>query len=1066
MSGSAVRWAIRNAPAMNMMVVAVLVVGTISAFLLRREVFPQFELEIILVSVPYPGASPDEVESGICQKVEEAVRSVDGIRKVTSVAAEGAANVVIEVRSDVPSVQKVLNEVKSQIDRIPSFPDLAEEPEVQQITFRNKAITVGVVQGPSVAADAELQLREIAEQVRDDLLGIPEISQAEITGERKFQIDVEVPERTLREYGLTLGDVARRIRARNLELPGGTIRDQGETYLLRGKDKRVLGKEIAEIPLVTRPDGVVLRVSDLGQVRDEFVDTTSISRINGQPGLAIDVTAASREDLLAMSDAVKRYIREKQLPAGYSFTVWGDTSVEVRDRLDLLIRNGLQGLILVFVILSLFLDLKLAFWVAMGIPISLLGACAVLLQFDQTLNMLSLFSFLIALGIVVDDAIVIGENVYTHRAMGKSPLQAAIDGTIEVVPSVFSSVATTVFAFVPMFFVTGVMGKFFAVMPLAVIAILTISLLEACFALPCHLGHGNGRPSPLTGWLNAGTTWVLETFLRVVYAPVIRFCATFPAITVSGAVAFLLLSASLVTSGTVPSIFFPKLDAPEVIAKVIFPDGTPARITDAATLRVEQAIQQINQQHSVPGRPLVKVTHRMVGLVRDNAPGGGQTTEGSHAGSVYAELVDSGLRELTSEQVVQAWRDAVGSIPGAETLTFGSQSRGPGGKPIEFKLLAATENMQQLEQAVEETKQRLAGFRGIYDVSDDSTPGKWELQLREKPGAVALGVPLDSIARTVRASYYGEEVMRLQRGRHEVKLMVRYPESDRQTLARFDDIRVDAGDGIQRPITELADVNVTRGYSEINRIDQKRSITISADINEKLGNAKEIVASMRSEFMPQLLQKYPGLRVRWEGQQEQDEESVRSLGIGLFVALLAMYVLLTMEFTSYGQPLVVMAVIPFGIVGAVIGHWVMGLPLTLFSTLGLVALTGIVVNDSIVLVDFINGAVRSGVPLEQAVLQAGSRRFRPVMLTSLTTIAGLAPILTETSFQAQLVIPMAASLCFGLATSTILVLVLVPVFYLIYARIFGVSVDAVTAAERSADELAGNPPVTAAQPTG
>ncbi|MFM7165570.1 MAG: efflux RND transporter permease subunit [Planctomycetaceae bacterium] len=1066
MSGSAVRWAIRNAPAMNMMVVAVLVVGTISAFLLRREVFPQFELEIILVSVPYPGASPDEVESGICQKVEEAVRSVDGIRKVTSVAAEGAANVVIEVRSDVPSVQKVLNEVKSQIDRIPSFPDLAEEPEVQQITFRNKAITVGVVQGPSVAADAELQLREIAEQVRDDLLGIPEISQAEITGERKFQIDVEVPERTLREYGLTLGDVARRIRARNLELPGGTIRDQGETYLLRGKDKRVLGKEIAEIPLVTRPDGVVLRVSDLGQVRDEFVDTTSISRINGQPGLAIDVTAASREDLLAMSDAVKRYIREKQLPAGYSFTVWGDTSVEVRDRLDLLIRNGLQGLILVFVILSLFLDLKLAFWVALGIPISLLGACAVLLQFDQTLNMLSLFSFLIALGIVVDDAIVIGENVYTHRAMGKSPLQAAIDGTIEVVPSVFSSVATTVFAFVPMFFVTGVMGKFFAVMPLAVIAILTISLLEACFALPCHLGHGNGRPSPLTGWLNAGTTWVLETFLRVVYAPVIRFCATFPAITVSGAVAFLLLTASLVTSGAVPSIFFPKLDAPEVIAKVIFPDGTPARITDAATLRVEQAIQQINQQHSVPGRPLVKVTHRMVGLVRDNAPGGGQTTEGSHAGSVYAELVDSGQRELTSEQVVQAWRDAVGSIPGAETLTFGSQSRGPGGKPIEFKLLAATENMQQLEQAVEETKQRLAGFRGIYDVSDDSTPGKWELQLREKPGAVALGVPLDSIARTVRASYYGEEVMRLQRGRHEVKLMVRYPESDRQTLARFDDIRVDAGDGIQRPITELADVNVTRGYSEINRIDQKRSITISADINEKLGNAKEIVASMRSEFMPQLLQKYPGLRVRWEGQQEQDEESVQSLGIGLFVALLAMYVLLTMEFTSYGQPLVVMAVIPFGIVGAVLGHWAMGLPLTLFSTLGLVALTGIVVNDSIVLVDFINGAVRSGVPLEQAVLQAGSRRFRPVLLTSLTTIAGLAPILTETSFQAQLVIPMAASLCFGLATSTILVLVLVPVFYLIYARIFGVSVDAVTAAERSADELAGNPPVTAAQPTG
>ncbi len=1047
MSGSMVRWAIKNTPAMNTILVAVLAVGVLSAFMLRREVFPQFELEIVLVTVPYPGASPDEVESGICQKIEEAVRSVDGIKKVTSVAAEGAANVVIELRSDVPSVQKVLNEVQSQIDRIPSFPDLAEEPEVQQVTFRNKAITVGVIQENSDAPDAELQLREITEQVRDDLLLIPQISQAEITGERKYQIDVEIPEKTLRQYGLTLTDVSRRIRLRNLELPGGTIRDQGETYLLRGKDKRVLGEEISSIPLITRPDGVVLKISDLGKVKDEFVDTTSISRINGKPGLAIDVNAASREDLLAMADSVKDYVKEKKLPSGYSFAIWGDSSIEVRDRLDLLVRNGMQGLILVFVILALFLDLKLAFWVAMGIPISLLGACAVLWQFDQTLNMLSLFSFLIALGIVVDDAIVIGENVYAHRQMGKSPLRAAIDGTIEVVPSVFSSVATTIFAFVPMFFVTGVMGKFFAVMPLAVIAILMISLLEASFILPCHLAHGSGKPSPFTSGLNRLTNWVLDHFITRYYQPVVNFCVRNPAITVSSSISVLLLAASLVTSGKVPSIFFPKLDAPEVMAKVIFPDGTPSRVTEAATERVEKAIAAINQKYSTPGRPLILATHRMVGIVKDDAPGGGQTTEGSHVGSVYAQLVDSGLRDATSEQVVQEWRNSVGSIAGVETLTFGSQSRGPGGKPIEFKLLASATNMKDLEQAVEETKQKLATYKGVFDVSDDSRPGKWELQLREKQNAVALGVPLESIARTVRASYYGEEVMRLQRGRHEVKLMVRYPEEDRKSLARFDDIRVDGGDGIQRPITELADVSVSRGYSEINRIDQKRSITISSDISEKDGNAKEIVKDLQAKFMPALLEKYPALRVRWEGQQEQDQESVRSLGIGLAIALLAMYVLLTMEFTSYGQPMVVMAVIPFGIVGAILGHWAMGLPLTLFSTLGLVALTGIVVNDSIVLVDFINSAVRSGMPLNQAVLEAGARRFRPVLLTSLTTIAGLAPILTETSFQAQLVIPMAASLCFGLMTSTVLVLVLVPTFYLLYARIFGVTVDSVTAAE-------------------
>jgi multidrug efflux pump subunit AcrB len=1038
MTASAVRWAIRNTPAVNTLVLAVLVVGTLSAFMLRREVFPQFELEIVLVQVPYPGASPDEVESGICQKIEEAVRSVDGISKVTSIASEGSGSIVIEVRSDVPSVQKVLNEIQSQIDRIPSLPDLAEEPEVQQITLRNKAISVGVVQQDSAAPDAELKLRELTEQVRDDLLLIPEISQAEINGERKYQIDVEIPERRLREYGLTLTDVSRRIRQRNLELPGGTIRDEGETYLLRGRDKRVLGAEIAAIPLITQPGGVVLTVGDLGVVRDEFVDTTSISRINGRPGLAIDVSAASREDLLAMADAVRKYVREKSLPPGYSFAVWGDTSVEVRDRLNLLLRNGMQGLILVFVILALFLDLKLAFWVALGIPISLLGACAVLLQFDQTLNMLSLFSFLIALGIVVDDAIVIGENVYSHRAMGKTPLQAAIDGTIEVVPSVFSSVATTIFAFVPMFFVTGVMGKFFAVIPLAVITILAISLTEACFALPCHLAHDSGRPSPFTIGLNRGTNFVLDTFIRIVYQPIIRFSAGNPAITVSIAVAFLLLSAALVTSGTVPSVFFPKLDAPEVMATVIFPDGTPSRITDAATARIEQAILDINRRHSTPDKPLIVVTHRMVGMVRENAPGGGQVTEGSHAGSVYAELVDAGLRDATSEQIIQEWRAAVGAVPGVEKLTFGSQARGPGGKPIEFKLLASNQEMQQLEQAVEETKVKLAGYTGVFDVSDDSTPGKWELQLTEKQRAQPLGIPLETIARTVRAAYYGEEVMRLQRGRHEVKLMVRYPQADRRAIGRFEDIRVDGGDGVQRPITELADVKVTRGYSEINRIDQKRSITISSDLDESRGNAKTIVADLRADFIPTLLKKYPAVRVRWEGQQEQDEESVQSLGIGLFIALIAMYVLLTMEFTSYGQPLVVMAIIPFGIVGAVLGHWVMDLPLTLFSTLGLVALTGIIVNDSIVLVDFLNSAVRSGTPLEQAVLQAGARRFRPVMLTSLTTIAGLAPILAETSFQAQLVIPMAASLCFGLMTSTVLVLVLVPTFYLIYARTFGI----------------------------
>ncbi|MEZ6059273.1 MAG: efflux RND transporter permease subunit [Planctomycetaceae bacterium] len=1038
-----VAWAISQTPAMNTVMVAILVVGLFSGFTLRREEFPQFDLEMILVTVPYPGASPEEVENGICQKIEEAVRSVDGIKKVTSVAAEGAGNIVIEVKTDVPSVQKVLNEVQSEIDRIPSFPDLSEQPEVQQVTFRNTAIRVGVIQENSQAPDSELKLREVTERVRDDLLQIPQVSVAEIAGERKYQIDVEIPEKTLREYGLTLTDVARRIRMRNLELPGGNIRDRGETYLLRGKNKRVLGDDIAQIPLITRRDGVVLTVEDLGTVQDEFVDTTSISRINSMPGMAIEVKAASREDLIAMADAVKKYVATEKLPPGYSFTTWGDSSVNVRDRLDLLVRNGAQGLVLVFLVLALFLEFRLAFWVALGIPISVLGACAVLWQFDQTLNMLSLFAFLIALGIVVDDAIVIGENIYAHRQHGKSCVQAAIDGTAQVVPSVVSSVATTVFAFTPMFFVTGVMGKFFAVLPVAMIAMLLISLFESIFILPCHLAHGSKKPFFLTAGLNRLTDRCLSLFISRIYVPVSRFCVRNPAITLSAAVALLMLSLTLVTSGKVPRVLFPKLDAPEISSTVIFPDGTPSRVTDEATKKVEDAIMEINRrQIAETGRPLLTVVHRLVGRVSGGGgPGaaGGAVTEGSHAGSVQVQLVDNTERSVTSHAIVDAWREAVGTIPGVETLTFGTRSGGPGGKPIEFKLLAAAEHMDELEAAIEDAKRELQKFRGVFDVADDSRPGKWELQLREAPNAISMGVPLDSIARTVRASYYGEEVMRLQRGRHEVKLMVRYPEEDRRSLANFDDVRVDAGDGIQRPITELADVSVSRGYSEINRIDQRRSITISADVDEQQAVASEIVDELQASFMPTLLKNYPHLRVRWEGQREQDIESVGSLATGLAVALLATFVLLTVEFNSYGQPLVVMAVIPFGMVGAIWGHFFMGLPLTLFSMLGLVALTGVVVNDSIVLVDFINQRTRGGTPLEQAVLEAGQRRFRPVLLTSLTTIAGLLPILTEKSFQAQLVIPMATSLCFGLMLATVLVLVLVPTLYQIYGHTFGIT---------------------------
>ena len=729
-------------------------------------------------------------------------------------------------------------------------------------------------------------------------------------------------------------------------------------------------------------------------------------------------------------------------------------------------------------------------------------------QMDQTLNMLSMFSFVIALGIVVDDAIVIGENIYAHREMDKSFLQAAVDGTYEVLPSVAASITTTVFAFTPMFFVTGVMGKFFAVMPLAVIAMLIISLLESTLILPCHLAHGGedekrtlslgGRilrsaivggmvhivcllvgtmlPSlraatmaaALMTWgfvllwivlgdvmlapfrrihdftdaLNSRMSRGLEFMITRIYLPLLRRALRFPAITCAIAIAVLLSSFSLVMNGSVPWVIFPKTDARRIEAKVVFPDGTPSRITDAATQKLEDAILRVNERYQADGQPLVTVTYRLVGQVSSSAPGGADDrTEGGHAGTVQAALVESTERSISSLDIVDEWREEVGAIAGAETLSFGSMGMGPGGTPIEFKLLADGDHMDDLEAAVEECKEYLARQQGVIDISDDSQPGKWEFQITVKDDARSLGVPLQDLAGTVRAAYYGEEVMRLQRGRHEVKLMVRYPQQERRSLADFDEVRIDTGDGTKRPLAEVAHVNIERGYSEINRVNQKRSITVTADIDESgakaadAPNAAQIVSEMSQSFMPELLERYPNVQVRWEGQQEQTVESMQSLFVGLGIALLATYVLLTMQFTSYIQPAIIMAVIPFGIIGALWGHALMGLPLTLFSVLGLVALTGVVVNDSIVLVDFTNARVNDGMPLEQALVESGRRRFRPVLLTSLTTVAGLAPILTEKSQQAQILIPMANSLCFGLLLATTLVLFLVPTFYSIYGRI-------------------------------
>jgi hydrophobic/amphiphilic exporter-1 (mainly G- bacteria), HAE1 family len=1046
-----VSWTIRNQPAMNTMVIAILLVGAMAFASMRREVFPEFELEIVLVTVPYPGATPDEVEEGICQKIEEACRSVEGIKKVTSVAQEGAGFCVFELRDSVKDVQKTLSEIRSEVDRIPSFPVLAEDPKVEQVTLRTPAIKVGVL-APDPATFGEVseeELRDVAEAVRDDLLSLPAVSAANLQGARDYEIDIEISEATLRKYGLSLQAVAEIVRRENLELPGGLIRGESGEILLRGKNKRYTGEEIAKLPLVTLPDGLVLTVGDLATVRDEFADVASTNQINGRPGMVVSVDRTSSEDLLAMVAAVKGYVGEASLPPGYELVTWADQSVDVRDRLDMLVFNGLQGLLIVFVVLALFLDLKIAFWVALGIPFSMLGTGMLMFTTDQTLNMLSMFAFLMAIGIVVDDAVVVSDNIERHRRMGKPLVQAAIDGTVEVIPSVTSSVMTTVITFMPLCFVSGVMGKFIAVMPFAFITSLLMSLVESTLVLPGHLAHEKSfvftilgivlypfrLVLPVVAWLQRGCDRGLKWVVRRIYSPLLDLAVEHRLSTLALAIGILLVALGIVRSGITPFELFPKIDANRLLAKITFPDGTPADVTEEATRRIEQAAFAASEKFSrAAGEPIVTLVHRAVGQVAAQGEVGPDARmSGSHVGAVAVELVEGERRDVTSEEFISEWRRAAGEFVGNESLLFGTENIGPGGKTIEFKLLASSDDeaVQQLEAAVERCKEWLAQYPGVIDIDDDSRPGKWEYQIKVKPQAETLGVSLADLAGTIRASYYGEEVMRLQRGRHEVKLMVRYPRDERRSFATLDEIRVAGPDGAKRPIAELADIAVARGYSEINRLDQKRSITVTADIDVAKSSltSGQITSDMEKRLMPDLLAEYPLVRVRWEGQREQTNESLRSLGVGFVVALFAMFVLLTMEFKSYFQPLLIIFVIPFGIAGAVFGHALMGMPLTLFSMFGLVALSGVVVNDSIVLIDFINHRVRAGHPLREALRESGCLRFRPVLLTSITTIGGLMPLLLEKSFQAQFLVPMATSMAFGLATTTVLVLILVPVMY-------------------------------------
>ncbi|MFP6766483.1 MAG: efflux RND transporter permease subunit, partial [Planctomycetaceae bacterium] len=932
---SVVAWAIRNSPSMNTLMLAVIVSGAACMLQLRRERFPESRPETIEISVTYPGASPEETEQSICLQIEEAIRTVSGIRKITAVATEGRGSVSAELETNVATPHHVLNEIRSAVDQISAFPEHAEKPQVRlNIRFRN-VISVAILAPSENIPDqaqtrslrerepAALQLRSVYEQLREELLLLPAVSHIRSWQRKPYQIDVEISEQTLRRYGLTHADVTTAIRKANIEVPAGELRTSQTEFLLRISDRGLTGSRIAAIPVINRPDGVVLRVGDLGTVHDGLIDLDIFAQVNGRPAMVHEIIRAPSQDMFEIYEQVQAWADQKSLPDGYELLIWNDYSRQARERLRLLTDNALIGLALVFLILALFLHGRLAFWVAAGIPVALFGTCGIMLWYGATLNLYSMFAFVMALGIVVDDAIVISENVYRHRQMGRTAVRAAIDGTAEVATSVICSVLTTVIAFLPLAFVSGELGKRIAVIPLAVVCMLLISLVEGLLILPCHLAS---LPEPRESYLirlpqitGTVSTWFIER----VYLPVLRWCLARTTIAISLSVALVCLTAGLYHGGFTQFVLEKKLNYAFLYTTVEYPKGTPAHVINKATESLEASLRRVNPGTGPNGENLFSVVYRGVGYT---------SRLETHRGEIAVQL-DPGLafrpEFLTSQQIVSKWRDETEELPGAQRIMFWGLNSGRGGRPIEVSLLAS--DIHQLENIATAVKAQLATYAGVHDIVDSRGPGKWELQLKLKPEGLATGIRLDDVAGTVRAAYYGDEAMRLQRGRHEVRLMVRYPPQARQGLATLDEIHIRLPDGRRVPLPEVVDVTIKRGYSKILRIDQRRAVTIQADVDQETANAHEIIADLRKSFLPDLLSQNPGVITRWDGQQKATRESVGSLFVGFCVAIFGMFGLLTLKFRSYLQPLLVLAVIPFGFTGAIWAHCLFAEPITLFS---------------------------------------------------------------------------------------------------------------------------------------
>ena len=1009
----------------NILLLLIFLSGTLAVKFMIREIFPEFSLDMISISVPYPGADPEEVEEGISQKIEDALETVDGIKQYTTKSSENVSQTQIEVKENY-DVNEVLDQVRSKVDAISTFPVDAEKPIISEIILKESVAVIYLAGNMS-----ERRLKEWAENIKDEIKQSPEISQVAIFGVRDYEISIEVSESRLREYGLSFDQVSNAVRQSNLNLAGGTIRTQGEEIRIRTVGRKYTGESLAKIVVLARPGGDIITLDRLATIKDDFSEDMIQATVNGNRSVFLIIQKTKEEDAIVISRTLRKYVKNKQseLPDGIYLNILFESTDILRARINLLIKNGILGLILVFFILWAFLDGRLSFWGGMGIPISISGALVILWGIGGTINMISLFGLIMVLGIVVDDAIVVGEAIFVHRQNGEPPLKAAVEGVCEVGLPVFSAVVTTIVAFIPLACISGIMGKFIQILPMVVISCLLISLVECLILLPAHLSE---LPDPKTS-KKAGNVFsyvintihdipgkLLEQFIVNYYEPFIRIALRWRYVSLCTAITVLMIVIGLMNGGLLKFEVFPRLDGFIITATVEFPNGTPSEITHNAIKEIEKSVLGLEKKvKTISGDPLIRDVLALTGQTV-----GDMVQIGPNFGVVQVVFLESEKRGIHSKDLMVMWQEAVPEIPGIKSLTFEGMQAGPPGAPIEIWIQGR--KLDTILAAADELMEKLRQYEGVYQIRSDFSPGKNEMRLELKPEARTLGLTVLDLAHQINSGYYGDEAVRLQRGRDDIRVKVRYTSEERSRLSDFSQVRIRTHNGHEVPLLSVANIYFSPGYSTITRTDGMRRVSVSADVDTNKANANEIIQELSKHYFSDLKDKYHDIHIALQGEKKKMRESFGSLLVGFPLAIIGIYIIIATIFRSYVQPFVILFTIPFGIIGGILAHFALGFDLSIMSIFGMVALAGVVVNDAIVLIERVNENLAQGMPFFKALESAGKRRFRAIFLTTFSTVGGLAPLIFETDLQAKFLIPMALSIAGGVLFATVLTLVLIP----------------------------------------